>query len=94
MKTTYFTLGFHKYLNFVAQLSDKAWHHLQQEYHLNNKSYLQWLQLMNSIPDKWKFTIKQTGSDAKNLSTNKVTSVMYFETMFNANYSDWTKIFK
>ena len=49
---------------------------------------------MNSIPDKWKFTIKQTGSDAKNLSTIKVTSVKYFEIMFNANNSDWTKIFK
>ena len=59
-----------------------------------HKSYLQWLQLINSIPKKWKFTIKQTGSDVKNLSTNKVTSVMYFETMFNANNSDWTKIFK
>ena len=45
----------------------KAWHLLKQEYHLNNNSYFQWLQLINSIPEKWKLTIKQSSSDAKNL---------------------------
>ena len=116
-------------LNFVSQLFNtngliKAWHLLKQEYHLNNNSYFQWLQLINSIPEKWKLTIKQSSSDAKNLiihghhlikgsrililekltskelyqilissRTNKVTSVTYFETKFNANNLDWTKIF-
>ena len=73
------------------------------------------------MPKKWKLTIKQSSSDAKNLiihghhlikgsrililekltskelyqilissRTNKVTSVRYFETKFNL---DWTKIF-
>ena len=59
-------------LKFVPQLlntngSIKAWHLLKQEYHLNNNSYFQWLQLINSIPEKVKLTIKQSSSDAKNL---------------------------
>ena len=80
--------------------------------------------MINSIPEKWKLTIKQSSSDAKNLiihghhlikgsrililekltskelyqilissRTNKVTSVTYFETKFNGNSLDWTKIF-
>ena len=115
-------------LNFVSQLfntngSIKTWYLLKQEFHLKNNSYFQWLQLINSIPEKWKLTIKQSSSDAKNLiihsyhsikrsvililekltteklyqilissRTNKVT-FMYFETKFNANNLDWTKIF-
>ena len=59
-------------LNFVSQIFNtndliKAWHLLKQEYHLNNNSYFQWLQLINSIPEKWQLTIKQSSSDAKNL---------------------------
>ena len=58
--------------NFVSQLFDtngtvKAWRILKQEYHLNRNSYFQWLQLINSIPEKWKLSIKQSSSDAKNL---------------------------
>ena len=45
----------------------KAWHFPKQEYHLNNKNYFQWLQLINSIPENWKIAIKQSSSDAKNL---------------------------
>ena len=116
-------------LNFASQLFDtngtvKSWHLLKQEYHLNSKSYFQWLQLINSIPEIWKSTIKQSCSDAKNLiihghhqingsrtlilekliskklyqilissPTNIITSVTYFETMFNTNNLDWTKMF-
>ena len=111
-------------MNFVSQLFDtngsiKAWHLLKQEYHLNNNNCFQWLQLINSIPEKWKLTIKQSSNDAKNLfiqghhlvkgsrililekltskelyqilissRTNKVTSVTFFETKFNANNLD------
>ena len=114
-------------LNFVSQLSVangsiKDWH-LLNEYDLNNNSYFQYLQFINSFPERWKLTIKQSSSDAKNLiihsyhsikrsvililekltteklyqilissRTNKVT-FMYFETKFNANNLDWTKIF-
>ena len=76
------------------------------------------------MPEKWKLTIKQSSSDAKNLiiyghhlikgsrililekltskelyqilissRNNKVTSVTYFETKFNASNLDWTKVF-
>ena len=44
-----------------------AWHLLKQQYHLNNNNYFQWLQLINSVPEKWKLTIKQSSSNAKNL---------------------------
>ena len=59
-------------LNIVSQLfntngSIKTWYLLKQEYHLKNSSYFQWLQLINSIPEKWKLTTKQSSSDAKNL---------------------------
>ena len=59
-------------LNFLFQLFDKngsikAWHLLKQESHLNNNNYFLWLQLINSIPENWKFTIKQSSSDAKNI---------------------------
>ena len=64
-------------LNFLSQLFDtngsiKVWHLLKQEYHLNNISYFQWLQLINSNPEKWKLTIKQNSSDAK-ISLSMVT---------------------
>ena len=60
-------------MNFVSQLVDtngtfKAWYLLKQEYRLNSNSYFQWLQLINSISEKWNFTAKQSSSDAKNLS--------------------------
>ena len=82
------------------------------------------MQLINSVTEKWKLTIKQSSSDAKNLiihghhlikgsrililekltskelyqilissRNNKVASVTYFETKFNANNLDWTNIF-
>ena len=59
-------------MNFVSQLFDingsiEAWHLLKQEYRLNNNGHFQWLQLINSIPDKWILTNKQSSSDAKNL---------------------------
>ena len=61
-----------KNLNFISQLFDtkdtvKGWNHLIQEYHFNNNSYFQWLQLINWIPEKWKFSIKPPCSDAINV---------------------------
>ena len=51
-------------LNFVSQLFDtngtvKSWYLLKQEYHLNNNSYFQWLQLINSIPEKWSLPLNK-----------------------------------
>ena len=53
-----------KGLSFVSQLFDKngtikAWRLLKQEYHLNNNSYFQWRQLINSISEKWKLTLNK-----------------------------------
>ena len=56
-----------KRLKEVLPCLRKGWHRLKQEYHLNNNSYFQWLQLINSILEKWKLTINQISSDAKNL---------------------------
>ena len=58
-------------LNFVSLLSVangsmKDWH-LLNEYHLNNNSYFQCLQFINSFPERWTLTIKQSSSDAQNL---------------------------
>ena len=51
-------------LNFVSQLFDtngtvKSWYLLKQEYHLNNNSCFQWLQLINSIPEKWSLPLNK-----------------------------------
>ena len=56
-----------KRLKEVLPCLRKGWHLLKQEYHLNNNSYFQWLQLINSILEKWKLTINQNSSDAKYL---------------------------
>ena len=55
--------------NIYIQIDEGDVHlsRFSQEYHLSNTSYFQWLQLINSIPEKWKLTIKQSKSDVKNL---------------------------
>ena len=55
--------------NIYIQIDEGDVHlsRFSQEYHLSNNSYFQWLQLINSIPEKWKLTIKQSKSDVKNL---------------------------
>ena len=67
--------------------------------------------MINSIPEKWKLTIKQSSRKGSRIltlekltskelyeilissRTNKVKSVTYFETKFNANNLDWTEAF-
>ena len=100
----------------------KAWYILKQEYDLNNNSYFQWLQLINSFLKNAnlplskvavmhedlrghllmkgsrilileKLTSKELYQILISSSTNKITSVTYIETIFNANNLDWTKIF-
>ena len=49
-------------LNYVTQLFDdtintKEWMNLKHEFNLNNNLYFKWLQLIHSIPQKWKNTI-------------------------------------
>ena len=50
-------------LNYVTQLFDdsgntKEWVKLKHEFNLNNNLYFNWMQLIHSVPPKWKNTIK------------------------------------
>ena len=83
-------------LNFVSQLFDtngtvKAWYLLKQEYDLNNNNYFHWLQLINPIPEKWKLTIKQSSSAAKNLTIHghhliKCSRILILEKVTSKDY--------
>ena len=48
-----------KNINFVLQFfnnngSIKKWHKFKREHDLHQNSYFQWVQLIDSIPEKWK----------------------------------------
>ena len=48
-----------KNINFVLQFfnnngSIKKWHKFKKEHDLHQNSYFQWVQLIDSIPEKWK----------------------------------------
>ena len=54
-----------KNVNYVSQRfnnngSIKKWHEFKRKYNLHQNSYFQWAQLIDSIPEKWKFIIKKT----------------------------------
>ena len=53
-----------KNINYISELfnnsgSIKKWHKFKREYDLHQNSYFQWVQLIDSIPEKWKFIIKK-----------------------------------
>ena len=53
-----------KNISYVSQLFDdngsiKKWHKFKREYVPHQNSYFQWVQLIHSIPEKWKFIIKK-----------------------------------
>ena len=61
-----------KTINYVSQLfsdngSIKKWHEFKREYNLYEASYFKWLQLVDSIPEKWKFIIKENYENATSL---------------------------
>ena len=61
-----------KSINYVSQLfsdngSIKKWHEFKREYNLHESSYFKWLQLVDSIPERWKFVIKENYENATNL---------------------------
>ena len=63
-----------KNINYVSQLfnnngSIKRWHKFKGEYNLH-QNYSQWVQLIDSIPEKWKFIIKKINEVAANLITH------------------------
>ena len=47
--------------------SIKQWHEFRREYKLHESLYFQWLQLIDYIPEKWKFIIKENYENATNL---------------------------
>ena len=62
-KPIYFKHFSNNNLNYVTQLFDdtgntKEWVKLKHEFNLNNNLYFNWMQLIHSIPQKWKNPIK------------------------------------
>ena len=62
-KPIYFKRFSNNNLNYVTQLFDdtgnsKEWIKLKRKFNLNNNLYFKWIQLIHSIPQKWKNTIK------------------------------------
>ena len=61
-----------KNINYVSQLfrpdgSIKKWHELKTEHELYEISYFLKLQLTSSIPEEWKFIIKEIHKNTTNL---------------------------
>ena len=68
----YFLTFSEKSISYVLQLfsdnsSIKKWHEFKREYSLHESSCLKWLQLVDSIPERWKFIIKENYENATNL---------------------------
>ena len=68
----YFLTFSEKSISYVLQLfsdndSIKKWHEFKREYNLHESSCLKWLQLVDSIPERWKFIIKENYENATNL---------------------------
>ena len=59
-------------INYVFQLfsdngSIKQWHEFKKEHNLHESFYFQWLQLVDSIPQRWKIIIKENYENVINL---------------------------
>ena len=70
--SVYFLTFSKKSSNYYSQSfndygSSKKWHELEKEYNLRESSYFKWLQLVGSIPERWKFIIKENYENATNL---------------------------
>ena len=68
----YFLMFSKKSSNYDSQSfsddgSSKKWHQLETGYNLRESSYFKWLQLVDSIPERWKFVIKENYENATNL---------------------------
>ena len=63
-------LFFEKNINFVSDLVNencnfKSWETLKNKYHLDNKLYFQWMQLIHGIPLIWKQKINDSEKKVK-----------------------------
>ena len=61
-----------KNINYVSQLfsdngSIKKWHEFKREHSLHESFYFQWLQLINSIGQRWKVINKEIFESASNV---------------------------
>ena len=70
--SVYFLKFSEKNINYVSQLfsdngSIKQWHEFKREHNLHESFYFQWLQLIDSIPQRWKIIIKENYENAINL---------------------------
>ena len=70
--SVYFLKFSEKNINYVFQLfsgngSIKQWHEFKREHNLHESFYFQWLQLIDSIPQRWKIIIKENYENAINL---------------------------
>ena len=70
--SVYFLKFSKKDINYVSQLfssneSIKKWHEFKREHNLHESFYFQWLQLIDSILQRWKIIIKENYENAINL---------------------------
>ena len=70
--SVYFLNFSEKFISYVSQLfsdngSIKQWHEFMREYNLHESFYFQWLQLIDSIPQRRKIIIKENYENAINL---------------------------
>ena len=49
---------------FSDNRSIKKWHECKREYNLRESYYCKWLQLIDFIPERWKFIIKDNFENA------------------------------
>ena len=98
-----------KSIYYVLQLfsdndSTKKWHEFKTEYNLHESSYFKWL-FLDSIPERWKFIIKENYENATHLIIHdhdliKGSKVMTLDKLkstevylFNDDDIDWTAIY-
>ena len=70
--SVYFLKFSEKNINYFSQLfsdneSIKQWHEFKREHNLHESFYFQWLQLIDSIPQRWKVIIKENYENAINI---------------------------
>ena len=70
--SVYFLKFSKKDINYVSQLfsdneSIKQWQEFKREHNLHESFYFQWLELIDSIPQRWKIIIEENYENAINL---------------------------
>ena len=59
-------------MNYVNNLFDengelKSWQKILSDFHLTQKSYFKWFQLIHAIPKSWKLTVLNEKINCKNI---------------------------